>query len=312
MKLWICAAAALALAASAAGAVVGPEQGYRHAYRLVREAKMADYRGNAELAASKWDEARRLLQKISRDFPDWNRKIVLSQLGEVTRSLRTAPVADLGSFEMMIVEMRGVAEDLAELDGRKVALATQMEWEKKKLKEIEGSARDFNRIEHARRILELDRDAPVTLADIRRAEDGRSASASELAAWPFESEEWDETLGLDIDDLSGLEGLDLEVDLNDLDALAPESADLSGVIEEQALELDTDDDGLLDLEELELGTDLNDPDSDNDGLLDGQEVNDHDTDPIDPDTDGDNWDDGDEVELGYDPNDPNDPGFEEE
>ncbi len=90
MKMRICAAAALALAA-AAGAVVGPEQGYREAYRLVREAKMADYRGNAELAAWKWNEARRLLQRISRDFPEWNREAVLSQLGEVTLSLSKDP-----------------------------------------------------------------------------------------------------------------------------------------------------------------------------------------------------------------------------
>ena len=55
----------------------------------------------------------------------------------------------------------------------------------------------------------------------------------------------------------------------------------------------------------DTGTDPNDPDSDNDGLNDGDEVNIHNTDPNDPDTDGDGMEDGYEVAFGYDPNDEN-------
>ena len=68
---------------------------------------------------------------------------------------------------------------------------------------------------------------------------------------------------------------------------------------------DSDDDGLTDKEEEELGTDPNDPDSDNDGLEDGVEVDDEQTDPLDPDTDDDGLRDGEEVNnYGTDPLDP--------
>jgi MYXO-CTERM domain-containing protein len=51
--------------------------------------------------------------------------------------------------------------------------------------------------------------------------------------------------------------------------------------------LDTDDDGLVDFREAELGTDPNDPDTDDDELLDGLEVDVAGTDPLDDDTDDD-------------------------
>ena len=56
-------------------------------------------------------------------------------------------------------------------------------------------------------------------------------------------------------------------------------------------------------------TDPTDPDSDDDGLSDGDEVNVHDTDPPDPDSDGDGFADGEEVGVS-DPLDPADaPGL---
>ncbi|MBK9071399.1 MAG: hypothetical protein IPL79_10410 [Myxococcales bacterium] len=63
---------------------------------------------------------------------------------------------------------------------------------------------------------------------------------------------------------------------------------------------DSDGDGLCDDDEVENGTDPNNPDSDGDGLEDGLEqvVG---TDPNNPDTDGDGVSDGDEVFLGMDP-----------
>ncbi|MFO7524771.1 MAG: OmpA family protein [Ignavibacteriaceae bacterium] len=58
---------------------------------------------------------------------------------------------------------------------------------------------------------------------------------------------------------------------------------------------DHDGDGLTYREEKELGTDPNNPDTDGDGLWDGDEVRKYYTDPLNPDTDGDGLSDGDEV-----------------
>lgn len=68
---------------------------------------------------------------------------------------------------------------------------------------------------------------------------------------------------------------------------------------------DSDDDGLTDGEEVILGTDPFDPDTDDDGLTDGAEVEVYGTDPLDTDTDDDGLSDGDEVLVyGTDPLDP--------
>lgn len=69
--------------------------------------------------------------------------------------------------------------------------------------------------------------------------------------------------------------------------------------------IDFDNDGLTDVIELEIGTEITDPDTDHDGLLDGEEVNHYQTDPLERDTDNDRLIDGDEI-LTYhtDPLDP--------
>ena len=65
---------------------------------------------------------------------------------------------------------------------------------------------------------------------------------------------------------------------------------------------DPDDDGLTNAEEQRLGTDPSNPDTDGDGISDGQEVNVLGTDPSNPDTDNDGISDGQEVNvLGTDP-----------
>lgn len=64
---------------------------------------------------------------------------------------------------------------------------------------------------------------------------------------------------------------------------------------------DGDRDGLSDDEERNLGTLLNNPDSDSDGLPDRLEVKTFQTNPLDPDTDDDGYDDGKEIEQGYNP-----------
>src|SRR3990170_5697058 len=58
---------------------------------------------------------------------------------------------------------------------------------------------------------------------------------------------------------------------------------------------DDDMDGLIQKEEKLLGTDPNNPDTDGDGLKDGEEVNKYKADPLKTDTDGDGLGDGDEV-----------------
>ncbi len=63
----------------------------------------------------------------------------------------------------------------------------------------------------------------------------------------------------------------------------------------ESLNTDKDQDGLLKKEEQQLGTDPNNPDSDNDGLKDGEEVNTYKTNPLKSDTDGDGLSDYDEL-----------------
>lgn len=65
--------------------------------------------------------------------------------------------------------------------------------------------------------------------------------------------------------------------------------------------VDLDNDGLSNETEIRLKTDPKNPDTDQDGLSDGEEVNRYHTDPLKPDTDGDGVKDGDEVKVGTDP-----------
>ena len=73
---------------------------------------------------------------------------------------------------------------------------------------------------------------------------------------------------------------------------------------------DTDSDGLTDPLERQLGSDPNNPDSDSDGLPDGDEVNVYSTSPLNSDSDGDFYSDADEITSGTDPNDFDDIPFD--
>jgi len=70
--------------------------------------------------------------------------------------------------------------------------------------------------------------------------------------------------------------------------------------------IDSDNDGLGDEVELQLGTNSTSADTDNDGLNDFEEVNVYKTSPVIKDTDGDGYDDGAEVKNGFDPAKPGD------
>ncbi len=67
---------------------------------------------------------------------------------------------------------------------------------------------------------------------------------------------------------------------------------------------DPDRDGLTNLQEFQLGTDPTNPDTDGDGLSDGDEVNKYHTNPLLADTDGDGIPDGVEIQTGTNPLDP--------
>jgi len=71
---------------------------------------------------------------------------------------------------------------------------------------------------------------------------------------------------------------------------------------------DDDNDGLTNLEEYQHGTDPHNPDTDGDGLSDGDEVHKYRTDPLNPDTDGDGLADGEEIRLGTNPLNPDTDG----
>lgn len=70
---------------------------------------------------------------------------------------------------------------------------------------------------------------------------------------------------------------------------------------ETAALVDSDNDGLSDEEEKQLGTDSNNFDTDSDGLVDRVEVKIYKTNPLQKDTDGDGFNDGQEVISGFDP-----------
>lgn len=71
---------------------------------------------------------------------------------------------------------------------------------------------------------------------------------------------------------------------------------------------DPDHDGLTNLEEFQNGTDPNNPDTDGDGILDGDEVHKYHTNPLKADTDGDGLTDAEEIRLGTDPLNPDTDG----
>lgn len=253
-----------------ASAFQTPEQMYQQAYQLIREARLADYNGNADLAAWKWGEAKMLLDKIKRDYPNWNREVVRGQLGEaLERSMKVSP-PPARAYDSAVMETRSLAAEMEEFSGKKVAMLKQMEWERKKLLDIEKYARDLARKENARQILGLEKGATITLADIRRAESRQATPTPERGGKAKEKE---------------------------------------AAEEERLAKLDTDGDGLTDAEEEKLGTDPRKRDTDQDGLTDYEEVNQYKTDPLNKDTDGDDWEDGDEVERDFDPLDPSSPGY---
>ena len=92
------------------------------------------------------------------------------------------------------------------------------------------------------------------------------------------------------------------LDLTNNAPAQPAPAQPAPVVQPQVM--DSDNDGLSDTNEKELGTDSLNPDSDGDRLFDREEVEVYKTDPLNKDTDGDGFEDGSEVQAGYDPKGP--------
>jgi hypothetical protein len=65
--------------------------------------------------------------------------------------------------------------------------------------------------------------------------------------------------------------------------------------------LDADQDGLTNIQEIQNTTDINNPDTDADGLKDGEELTVWSTYPLTPDSDGDGLKDGEEIQRGTHP-----------
>ena len=74
-------------------------------------------------------------------------------------------------------------------------------------------------------------------------------------------------------------------------------------------DIDSDEDGLANIYEIENGTDPLSKDTDNDGLTDYDEIFIYNTNPVISDTDGDGLEDGDELHIGVDPTNPETFGF---
>ena len=87
-----------------------------------------------------------------------------------------------------------------------------------------------------------------------------------------------------------------------------ESEELSWTMDDWQYLADTDEDGLTNLQEYELGTEPYNDDTDGDGLNDGEEINTYITDPLKVDTDDDGLEDGDEIYFETEPLNPDTDG----
>lgn len=286
MRVFISAMAMLALPVIAISAP-SPEQMYRDAYQMVREARQAEYKKDNGLAWQRYQKACALLETIRKKYPGWNENAVEAQLTACTggRS-RTAPVTaeDISEAPSLV---RRTAAGVGQVEEDKVSFRYQMEWERRKINEIEDLMRRFARQEMARKVLGMAPGQALTEEEIRTAEGGAPSGGGEGAA-------------------PAPENLD-----SDNDGLTDDEEVTWGT---DPLNEDTDNDGLLDGEEVhEYITDPLDEDTDGDVLLDGEEVNEYDTDPLDTDTDGGGVSDGDEVnDNDTDPLDPDDDETTEE
>jgi hypothetical protein len=234
MKL-IFLAMIMAVAPALSRASDSPEEAYRDAYHVLREAQQAEYKKDNDLAWQRYLEARKLFEAIQRDYPAWHAEGVVAQASSCAAgSAKTAPLI-VRELDQSIRELKLFSASMDELKTQKLSASQQADWEYKFI---------YDRIEKL-------------VLDYARQREETAKGAEEKGRRPTVEEE---QVALRLEELG----------------LAPGEAD-------QLTSIDSDNDGLTDQEEIEHGTDPDDPDTDNDGFYDG-----------------------DEVELGYDPLDASD------
>lgn len=150
-------------------AVHDPGEVYRAAYLIAREARQAEYAGDADLAASKWGEALALFEKIGREHPEWNSAMIRGQTDEA-RERSQKPPPGAGALGAAVIETRRLASVVEAFARGKSAMLEEAEWERKKLLELENYARDLQAKENARKALGLAEGEAVTQAMIRQAQ----------------------------------------------------------------------------------------------------------------------------------------------
>lgn len=202
------------------------------------------------------------------------------------------PVIELGRYDNQ--DLDGQVDDIFVFDGALSAAKVNA------IRNLRLSALDYSPIEAAALFDLFDTAQTGTVGTVEwspRADmDGHPGTLIDLGA---------EGTGIILDDfgsgMAGITGIDFDTDddgLSDPWELL-HFGDLT-----KTSDGDEDGDGLTNDEEEDAGTDPNNDDSDADGLLDGDEVNTHNSDPLLVDTDGDLYDDPTEVDAGSDPSDP--------
>jgi hypothetical protein len=91
MRWCLTLAAALGLVVLSGARAGGPEEQYLVACNLIHEADSMASGPRATEALTKYTEAKATLQRLQKDFPDWNLDIVRYRLGYLTNKLASLP-----------------------------------------------------------------------------------------------------------------------------------------------------------------------------------------------------------------------------
>jgi hypothetical protein len=216
-------AVVVAVAPALSWAIDSPGEAYRDAYRVLVEARQAEYGKNNNLAWQRYLEARKLFEAIQRNYPGWSAEDVAAQVRACAAGSENAAPLMVRELDKSIRELKIFSARMDTLKTQKLSELKQADWEQDFI---------YNRIEK------------LVLDYARR----RAAVAGGAV---------------------GAKGEKPTAEGEELVAALEEAALTRGEITPR---VDSDNDGLTDEEEIELGTDPNDPDTDKDGFYDGDEV----------------------------------------
>ncbi|MCX6339430.1 MAG: hypothetical protein NTX71_05870 [Candidatus Aureabacteria bacterium] len=226
MKL-IFLAMIMAVAPALSRASDSPEEAYRDAYHVLREAHQAEYKKDNDLAWQRYLEARKLFEAIQRDYPAWHAEGVVAQASACAAgSAKTAPLI-VRELDQSIRELKLFSARMDGLKVQKLSALNQADWE-----------HDFvyDRIEKL-------------MGDYVGQRKGAAAAGEEVSAGPpAEDEEFAAAL-----EEAGLAAAEIAPGLD---------SDNDGLNDEVEVELgtdpndpDTDNDGFYDGDEVDLGYD---------------------------------------------------------